>query len=78
MPNTHEKKMVEQGYKYLDGNIHAMAKFFQKRIENLEKLIPSSVPIRKKKNFDAKYKKANLKQITNELKYSNSDDQALI
>ena len=28
-PNTLEKKMVEQGYKCLDGHIHAMAKFFE-------------------------------------------------
>ena len=32
MPNTWEKKMVEQGYNYLDGPIHSMAKFFENRI----------------------------------------------
>ena len=28
------KKMVEQGYNYLDGPIHSMAKFYEMRIEN--------------------------------------------
>ena len=39
MPNTWKKKMIEQGYNYLDGPIHAMAEFFETRIENLEKSI---------------------------------------
>ena len=38
--------MVEHGYNYLDGLIHAMAEFFETRIENLEKSIPPSVPSR--------------------------------
>ena len=41
MPNTWEKKMVKQGYNYLDGPI-----FFETRTENLEKSIPPSVPTR--------------------------------
>ena len=28
MPNTWKKKIIEQGYNYLDGPIHAMAEFF--------------------------------------------------
>ena len=44
MPNTWKKKMIEQGYNYLDGPIHSMAEFFETRIENLEKSIPTSVP----------------------------------
>ena len=43
MPNTREKKMVEQGYNYLDGSIHSMVEFFETRIENLEKSILPSV-----------------------------------
>ena len=46
MPNMWKKKMVEQGYNYLDGPIHSMVDFFKTRIENLEKLIPPSVPLR--------------------------------
>ena len=37
IPNTWEKKMVEQGYNYLDGPIHSTAEFFKTRIENLHK-----------------------------------------
>ena len=43
MPNIWEKEIIEQGYNYLDGPIHAMAEFFETRIENLEKSIPPSV-----------------------------------
>ena len=57
MPNTWNKKMIEQGYNYLDGPIHAMAEFFETRIENLEKSIPPSVPSRKKKSKKASKKK---------------------
>ena len=42
--------MIEQGYNYLYGVIHAMAEFFETRIENLEKSIPPSVSSRNKKN----------------------------
>ena len=41
--------MVEQGDNYLDSPVHAMAEFFEIRIENLEKLIPPSVPSRNNK-----------------------------
>ena len=37
MPNRWKKKIVEQGYNYLDGPIHSMVEFFETRIENLEK-----------------------------------------
>ena len=37
MPNTWKKKMVEQGYNYLDTSIQEMAEFFETRVENLEK-----------------------------------------
>ena len=37
MPNLWKKKMVEQGYNYLDGSIQNMAEFFETRIENLER-----------------------------------------
>ena len=47
MINAWEKKMV--GYNFLDGSIHAMVEFFETRIENLEKLIPPSVPSRNSK-----------------------------
>ena len=43
MPNKWGKKIVEQGYNYLDGPIHSVAEFFETRIENLEKSIPPSV-----------------------------------
>ena len=43
VPNTWKKKMVEQGYNYLDGSIIAMTEFFQTRIENIEKSISPSV-----------------------------------
>ena len=43
MPNTWGKKMVEQGYNYLDVPIHSMVEFFEMRIENLDKSIPPSV-----------------------------------
>ena len=49
MPNTWKKKMIEQGYNYLDGPIHSMEVFFETRIENLEKSISPSVPSRKRK-----------------------------
>ena len=46
MPNLWEKKMIEQGYNYSDGPIHAMAELFETKIENLEKSIPPSIPSR--------------------------------
>ena len=49
MPNLWEKKMIEEGYNYLDGPIHAMAELFETRIENLEKSIPPSIPTRNSK-----------------------------
>ena len=49
LPNTWEKKMVEQGYNYLVGSIHSTAEFCETRIENLEKSNPSSIPSRYKK-----------------------------
>ena len=48
--------MVEQGYNYLDGPIHSMVPFVETKIENLEKSMTSSVPLRNKK------KKKNLKK----------------
>ena len=57
MPNMWKKKMIEQGYNYLDGPIHAMAEFFETRIENLEKSIPPSVPSRNNKKKSKKGKK---------------------
>ena len=45
MQFTWEKKMVEQGYNYLDCSIHSMAELFETRIENLEKSIPPGVPL---------------------------------
>ena len=44
MSNSWEEWMTEQGYDYLDGPIQSMAKFFEIRIENIEKLIPPTVP----------------------------------
>ena len=59
MPNKWKKKMIEQGYNYLDGPIHAMAEFFESRIENLEKSIPPSVSSRNpKKSKKGKKKEA--------------------
>ena len=40
MPNMWKKKMVEQGYNYIDGYIHSMAEYFKTRVENLAKSIP--------------------------------------
>ena len=60
--------MVEQGYNYLDGPIHAMAEFFETRIENLEKLIPLSLPSRNKKQS----KKGS--KIRKGVIYDNSED----
>ena len=55
-----KKKIVEHGYNYLDGPIHAMAELFKTRIENLEKSIPPSVPPRnnKKSKKGSKKRKA--------------------
>ena len=36
MPNPWKKKMVEQGYNYIDCPILSMAEFFETRIKNLE------------------------------------------
>ena len=36
MPNTWKEKMVQQGFKSLDGPIHSMVEFFEIRIENLK------------------------------------------
>ena len=60
MSNTLKKKVVEQGNNYLDGPTHSMAEFFETRIENLEKLIPPSVPSRnnKKSKKGSKKRKA--------------------
>ena len=49
--------MVEQGYNYLDCPIDSMAKFFETRIENLEKSIPPSVPSRNNKKSKKGIKK---------------------
>ena len=37
MPNMWKKKMVEQGYNYIDGSIQNMTEFFETRIANLER-----------------------------------------
>ena len=37
MPNLWKKKMMEQGYNYLDDSIQSMSEFFETRIENLER-----------------------------------------
>ena len=60
MPNTWEKKMVEQEYNYLDGPNHSMAEFFEVRVKNLEKSIPPSVPSRnnRKRRTGSKDRKA--------------------
>ena len=49
--------MVEQGYNYLDGPLHVMAKFFGTRIENLKKSIPPNVPSRNRKKSKKGFKK---------------------
>ena len=49
MSNTWIKKMVEQGYNYLDDPIYSMSEFFKTKIENLEKTIPPSVLSRNRK-----------------------------
>ena len=59
MPNTWKKKMVEQGYNYLDDLFHSMAEFFGTRIENLEKSIPPSVPSTNRKKTKKGSKKRN-------------------
>ena len=43
MPKMWKKKMIKQGYNYLNGPIHSMVRFFKIRIENLEKLISPGV-----------------------------------
>ena len=60
MPNTRKKKMVEQLYNYLDGSIHSMAEFFEMRVENLEKSIPTSFPLRNNKRSKKGSKKKKL------------------
>ena len=60
MPNLWKKKMVEQCYKFLDGSIHNMSKFFEMRTENLERFdskkesnkIQKSKPNKKRKHFN--------------------------
>ena len=37
MTNMWKKKVVEQGYNYLDGAIQSMAEFLETKIENLER-----------------------------------------
>lgn len=37
MPNTWKRKMIEQGYNYLNSSIQQMTEFFETRVENLEK-----------------------------------------
>ena len=46
MLNKCEKKVVEQGYNYIDDPIDFMVEFFETRIENLEKIISPSVSSR--------------------------------
>ena len=61
MINTRKKKMIEQGYNYLDGPIHSTAEFFETRIKNLEKLIPPSLFSRnRKKNKKGSKKKKSI------------------
>ena len=57
--NMWEKKIVEQGYNYLDGPIHSMAAFFETRIENLENSITLSVPSRNNKKNKKGLRKGN-------------------
>ena len=56
IPNTWKKKLIEQGYNYLDGHIHSRTEFFEKRIENLEKSIPPSVHSRNNRKKNKKRK----------------------
>ena len=60
MPNAWKKKMVEQGYNYLDDPIYSMAEFFKRRIENLEKSILPNVLTRNNKKNKKGYKKRKL------------------
>ena len=58
MQNLWAKEMVGRGYSYLDGldsPIQFMVRFFEVRIENLEKSIPASVLSRKKKNKEERF-----------------------
>ena len=71
IPNTQEKKKVEQGYNYLDGLILSIAEFFQTRIENLGKSIPLSFPSRNRKKHEKGFKKR--KTVI----FDNSEDEDL-
>ena len=62
MPNTWKKKMIEQGYSYLDGPIHSMAGFFATRIKKLKKSIPPCVSSRNKKKSKKESKKESKKR----------------
>ena len=64
MSNIWEKKMVEQVYNYLDGAIHSMAEFFETRIENLEKSIPSAPNVLSRNNRKSKKQSKKRKAVT--------------
>ena len=66
MPNMWKKKMVEQGYNYLDGPIHSMAEIIEIRIE---KSIPPNVPSRN--NRKSKNGSKRRKLVT----FDDSDDE---
>ena len=42
MPNTWRKKIIKQGYNYLDKSIQEISDFFKTRVENLE--TPAAAP----------------------------------
>ena len=65
--------MAEQGYNFLDGPIHSMVDCFQIKIENLEKMILSSVPSwHKTKKRASKKRKAT---FLDELQDKNSGEE---
>ena len=75
MPNIWKKKIVEQGNNYLDGPVHFMAKFFEKRKKNLEKSIPPTVLTRNKRKSKKGCKK---RKSTNFNDSDNEDSEGLL
>ena len=75
MSNMWKKKMVEQGYYYLDDPIHSMAEFFKTIIQNLKKSIPASVPLRNRKKGSKKGPKKRIAVTFGDSKDKDSEDE---
>ena len=73
MPNTWKKKLVEQGYSYLDGSIQSMAEFFETRIEGLERFESKKDSNKEKKNKANKKRKHSNQNVSAENIYQGTE-----